>query len=111
MPKIFFDIKRRDYLALGASPGKIEPSSLAYPSCFFLSTLPKALTNINLTYKDVPFIQEKLKTLKKLIRIDQDTIATWEASEPGYLLLSRVKEQLARNEKLLKEITGAQPCQ
>lgn len=110
MAEIFLSIKRRDYPALGASPGRVEPSSPVYPSRFFIATPPEAAVQVNHAYQDVPFAASKIKHTQDLIRIFTANVLNWEASEPTYPLLPRVKDQLQRNRKLLAEITGNQPC-
>jgi len=95
---------------LGSPQARQVNSDLVSSPCFFLSTSKGASIDINPAYKDVPYFQEKLKVLKAHISCDKSAIALWEAEMPKYYLLPKVKEQLARNEKLLKEFTGGQPC-
>jgi len=111
MSKTFFCIKQGDRLSLRPLPGKVCESNLIDSPCFSFYTSPGALMNVNPLYKDVPFLQEKLKILKQMISHDKSTIARWEAEDPPYELLPKVKEQLARNEKLLKEMEEALRCQ
>lgn len=110
MSEVFLSIKRRDYLALRASPDRVSTYSPVYPSRFFLTTPPKAAMKVNPTYQDVPFVASKIKHLKALIDCQESSVALWEAEMPRYELLPKVKEQLQRNRKLLAEITGIRPC-
>jgi len=111
MAKTFLFIKQGDYPSLGSLPGKGSFGHLVNPPRFFFPTPRNPAMNTPAKYKNVPFLQEKLKSIKQLIKIDQGTVLTWQAAEPDYPLLPKVKDQLLRNEKLLAEIMGGQPCQ
>lgn len=111
MSETFFSIIQGGRLTLRSLPDKDLTRVFKDLPGFSLSTPREVLMQINPTYKDVPFIQEKLKVLKCLIELYRATIAAWESSEPNYPLLPKVKDQLSSNEKMLKEITGGRPCQ
>lgn len=65
---------------------------------------------INPAYKDVPYIEEKVKHLKLIIDCQKSSVQLWESEMPQYELLPKVKEDLKRNEKMLLDLTGGQPC-
>lgn len=111
MTKTSLCIEQGDYLSLGSWPGKRDCTPFVNPPRFFLSPHPGAAMEANPLYKDVPYLQEKLKALKHHILSNRATIATWEASEPDYPLLPYVKEQLKRELKDWVQIAGGQPCQ
>ena len=110
MAKTFLSIKRRDYPALGASPNRDALRPPVYPSRFFLTTPPEATMQADTAYQDVPFAASKIKHTQDLIRIFTANVSTWEASEPTYPLLPRVKDQLKRELKTLADVTGGRPC-
>jgi len=110
MTKTSFFIKQGDCLSLGPWPGKRSYAPFVNPPRLFLSPHPGAVMKVNPLYKDVPYLQEKLKTLKQHIISNRATVALWEASEPDYPLLPKVKEQLERELVDWIQISGGQPC-
>ena len=110
MTKAFFCIKQGSRLPLGSPQARQVNSDLVSSPCFFLSTPKGASIDINPAYKDVPFLQEKLKILKQYIKADRATVVMWERSEPTYPLLPKIKDRLEVNLKILTDITGDQPC-
>ncbi len=96
---------------MGSLPGKGTLLTFADSPHFSSHQTKGDLLNVNPTYKKVLFLQEKLKNLKLLIDCQKSSIALWEAQMPKYELLSKVREELARNEKILREVTEVQPCQ
>lgn len=104
MTQTFFSIKQGGHLIAGSLPGKGARPAFIDPPGFFLSTHPKVLMQIKPAYQDVPFIQEKLKNLLSKINCQESAVALWESEMPRYELLPKVKEQLARDKKLLAEI-------
>jgi len=110
MLRNFLSIKRRDYPSLGASPDRLALRPPVYPSRFFIATLQEATVQVNPTYQDVPFSASKIKHTQTLIRIFRTSISNWEASEPTYPLLPRVKDQLKRELKTLADVTEGQTC-
>lgn len=104
MAETFFYIKQGATLSLEAPNSNNVDVPIAEPPCFFLTTPPEATVRVNPTYQDVPFVASKIKHTQGLIRIFTANVSTWEASEPTYPLLPRVKDQLKRHKKLLKKI-------
>lgn len=111
MTKTFFYIKQGGHSSLRALAGEDLRRVLIDPPSFFSPYLTKVPMEIKPAYKDVPFVQEKLKALQHLIKITRATIVTWEASGPNYSLLPQVKEQLKRQLKLWADVTEDQLCQ
>ena len=107
----FLSIKQGGYPFRGSLPGNSVQLPVINPPRFFFSTPKVPVMSDHPKYNTVPFLQEKLKHTKKLIKIFQDNITTWEASEPDYPLLARVKDQLQKNSQMLQEITVGLPCQ
>lgn len=104
MSEIFLSNLQGSRLSLEVPPTRIPRSFLVSSPSIFFSNPRESLMVALPSFKDVPFLQEKLKSLKLLIRLDRKTVAIWESSEPFYPLLPKVKEQLKRNQKLLKEV-------
>ena len=111
MAEIFLSIMRGNRLSQEVPQPRVDYCPLGSSPSIFFSTTPGTLMNINPTYKDVPSVQEKVKHLNLIIDCQRSSVALWESEMPKYELLPKVKEQLARNEKLLKEVTGTQSCQ
>lgn len=110
MTTTFLSIKQGSRLSLGSPQAKSGHRLFVSSPGFSLSSTPGTLMNIDPAYLDVPFVQEKLKTTKTLIRIYRDNVATLEASEPDHPLLPLFKEQLKRELKTWADVTGDQPC-
>lgn len=111
MQTILFDNKQGGYRTFRSPQGKrLVRLPLVNPPRF---SFPLIGTSMQATAPpiEVPYLQEKLHTIKRLIEIDQAAIKRWEAQEPGYYLLPIVREQLSRNKRILAEFGGLIPCQ
>lgn len=111
MTKTFLFITQGSRLSLGSPQARNRHRFLASSPCAFLSPHPGTEMEVNSDYKDVPYLQEKIKALKHHIISNRATIAAWGASEPFYPLLPYVKEQLKRELRDWVEVVGDQPCQ
>lgn len=111
MTKTFFCVKREAAFSLGSPDGKRSHTPPALPPRLTIHPTEGTSMCISPEYRKMPHVHERVKELKTLILIDRACVSDWEASNPPYPLLPRVKEQIRDNEKLLAEITGAGPCQ
>jgi len=111
MTKTFFCIKQGSRLPLGSPQARQVNSDLVSSPCFFLSTPKGASIDINPAYKDVPYLQEKLKVLEHHIKASRLYISQAERLDPQDPMLPKVKEQLKQQLKTYSDVTGGQPCQ
>jgi len=103
--------KRGDYLSLRSLPGKGAENTFVNLPRFSFSTPKGTSMSVPSRYKDVPNLPLKIKILKHQIQSTKNYIAGY---LPDPLALEEVlkgKDQLRRQEKLLKEMEEVLRCQ
>ena len=110
MTKTFLFVEQGGHLSLGSLPGRCCYTQPVGPPDIHRKSFAYKPMKTNPEFQKVPFLQEKLTSLKLLIASGKANITTWEKDIPPNPLLPVIKEQVAQNEKLLAEVTGGQSC-